>query len=464
MNTEAQAPYSLGLRLSWLFAAQTLVGFGLISVVIYAVAAWNLSGKADTELARKSELVKHVVAEAAGSGDVQIMRHKLNDFLIGHDDLRVTLLDRSGNVAYESAGSVGAEVMQRTAKFELPAEAAGAGLAQARIAMDRSDDGRLLAGLGVLLSITTVFGALVASLSGFWLVRRSLRPLHGLADQTRALRIGQLGQRLALNPAVEEVQPWVDQFNDLLGRLDYAYRQLEAFSADVAHELRTPLANLLGHTEVALLRQRTVEELRDTLSSNLEEGRRLTSIVNDMLFLAHADRGARATGSASASLRAEAVQVLEFHEGALAEHDLGVRIDGNAWASFDAGLIRRAISNLVSNAVRYADPGSELVLALSQRDGFAWLELRNRGAAISPAALPHLFDRFYRAQPSREGSRVNHGLGLAIVAAIARMHGGTTKADSAEAVTTIGFSLAIAPDGVDSEVATESPMETFTTT
>lgn len=443
MNTGARTRYSLGQRLSWLFAAQTLVGFGLVSVIIYAVAAWTLSAKADVELSRKRELIMHLVAEAAGNLDLPGIRHKLDDFLVGHNDLKVILLDRSGAVVYESAGELASDAIRRTDKFALPPGVPSTGPAEARIAMDRSADERLLASLAVLLCIVTLLGALIVSVTGFWLVHRSLLPLRGLAEQTKALRPGRLGERLTMDTEIDEVQPWVDQFNGLLGRLDYAYRQLEAFSADVAHELRTPLANLLGETELALLRPRSPDELRETLASNLEEVRRMTTIVNDMLFLAQADHGARVASALPASLAEEVAQVLEFYEGTLEERALTARVEGDVRIAFDAGLVKRAVSNLLGNAARYADPGSEIRVELRLRDGAGWILVHNRGTTISPAALPQLFQRFYRAQTAREGSREHHGLGLAIVAAIARMHGGTTCAQSANAVTTIGFSIAM---------------------
>lgn len=443
MSQGDRPPYSLGLRLSWLFAAQTLIGFGVLSAAIYLVAALHLAAKADAELARKADLVMHLVEEAAGSGDMEAMRHKLNEFFVVHDDLQVTLMGPDGSMAFQSSGRIGTNAMQQTTTFELRGGAATRELASGTIVMDRSADARLLAGLAALLVVATLLGALAVSLSGFWVVRRSLAPLRGLADQTRALRIDRLdGERLTLSQPVEELQPWIEQFNALMGRLDYAYKQLEAFNADVAHELRTPLATLIGQTEVILSRTRTAGELQETLGSNLEEVRRLSLIVNDMLFLARADRGAVALAAPLADLSPQVGQVLEFYEGALAEAGVTARIEGEAGASFEPGLVRRAISNLLGNAIQYADPGSEIVVALRQADGQAWVVVRNAGAGLAVTAIPRIFDRFFRVQPSRQGSNENHGLGLAIVSAIARMHGGATCAASDGGVTSIGFSIA----------------------
>lgn len=441
MKRPAKSSYSVGWRLSWLFAAQTFLGLGALSTAIYLVGIWNLGKRADAELARKTQLVKHLVAEASSNDDLPTMRHKLNEFFVGHEELEVSLFDPAGRIVYESPRRLARQVPRRQVTFALPQAPGLQAVASAGIALDRSGDARLLAGLATLLSVATVLGTIIVSLSGFWIVRRSLAPLRGLAEQTRALRVDGLGQRLGLDPPVEELQPWIEQFNALLGRVDYAYRQLEAFNADVAHELRTPLANLIGQTEILLSRDRPMHEMREVLGSNLEEIRRLSWIVNDMLFLARADRGARASGTHSGELVPEVRQVLEFHEADLAERGLAARIAGEAKACFEPGLLRRAVSNLISNAVRFAEPGTTILVTLDQVGRQVWLQVRNQGPDLPEEALPQLFDRFFRIQSSREGSSDSHGLGLAIVAAIVRMHGGSTTARSEAGVTTIGFSL-----------------------
>ncbi len=440
MTTIEPAPYSLGLRMSWLFAVQTLLGLGIVSACIYAVMAFDLARKADMELARKTELVRHLVSEAARSGDVPTLRHKLDEFFQVHEDLRVTLLNAAGQAVYASPGAPQPAPMQREAVFDLP-KIPLTNLISGRITMNRSYDGQLLVELAAALVVATLLGALVVSAAGFWMVRRSLAPLRGLAQQTSSLRAIQLGQQLRLERPVKELQPWIDQFNLLLGRLDYAYRQLESFSADVAHELRTPLTTLIGQTEVELARERGAGELRDTLAANLEELRRLSSIVNDMLFLSRADHGAKAAAGTLGSLASEAQQVLEFHEGTLAEKALVARVIGDASVPMDRGLVRRGISNLLSNAIRHAEPGSELKVIVRQSANEASIFVENVGDEVAPDALPRLFDRFFRVQGSREGGGENNGLGLAIVAAIARMHGGHPHAASGNGITSVGFTL-----------------------
>ena len=441
MNVASGRAYSLGLRLSWMFAFSALTGFGVMSMFIYGVAAWSLERRAEVEMKRKKDLVLHLVAEGAENRDQNTMRHKLDEFFERHGDMKLTLNDDQARQMYESPGPPLRASAQRELSFDLPTAAASAGLVKGRVVMDGAGDQALLTGLATALFGATALGALVVSMSGFWLVRRSMRPLRGLAEQTRALGATQLGLRLALDPPVREVQPWVDQFNALMDRLEYAYGQLENFNADVAHELRTPLTSLIGQTELLLTRERSVQEFQDTVASNLEEMRRLATIVNDMLFLARADRGARASAKPPSSLRDAVAQVLDFHEGAMADCSLTSRIEGDAQAAYETGLVRRAVSNLIGNATRYARPGSEVVVQLFTREDQAWIVVTNEGEATAQATLPRVFDRFYRVESSRPNGNDHHGLGLAIVSAVARMHGGFTLASSDLGLTRIGFSM-----------------------
>jgi two-component system heavy metal sensor histidine kinase CusS len=227
-----------------------------------------------------------------------------------------------------------------------------------------------------------------------------------------------------------------------MDRLQRAYVQLEGFNADVAHELRTPLANVMGQTEVALSRERSSEALRETLVSNLEELQRLAALVNDMLFLSQSDRGAVARRGPAVSLAALVQQVVEFHEAPLAEAELGVQVDGDVQAAVDEPLFKRAVSNLLGNAIRFAEPRSRIVIRIApDATEQVLVTVQNVGPSIAPQHLTRLFDRFFRVEPARPDSQSHHGLGLAIVAAIARMHAGKTLVESDAQGTRVGFTL-----------------------
>ncbi|MBS0339488.1 MAG: heavy metal sensor histidine kinase, partial [Proteobacteria bacterium] len=252
-------------------------------------------------------------------------------------------------------------------------------------------------------------------------------------------------RRIDPAPYSSEIAPWIVQFNAVLDRAEQAYAQLESFNADVAHELQTPLTNLIGTVEVELARPRAPEELEEALLSALEEARRMSEIVADMLFLTRADRGAVARRSAPLSLAQQAWTVVEFHEAMLESTGQQVQVSGDAQLPIDAGLVRRAMSNLLGNACRYAVPGSPISIVIERQADAAWVRVLNRGEPIAPDVLPHLFERFFRAERSRTDSSHHHGLGLAIVSAIARMHGGQTRASSQAGVTEVAFSLAVPP-------------------
>jgi two-component system heavy metal sensor histidine kinase CusS len=302
----------------------------------------------------------------------------------------------------------------------------------------------VLAGLGITLIVATLAGAAFVGFATTWRVRRGLQPLRALERQTEAIAPDRLGERLHLREPVAELQPWIDQFNGLMDRLQRAYLQLEGFNADVAHELRTPLANVMGQTEVALSRERSPEALRETLISNLEEMQRLAALVNDMLFLSQSDRGAVARRGQAVSLAALATQVVEFHEAPLEEAGLTVQIEGGVSAAVDEALFKRAVSNLLGNAIRFAERGSRIVIRIASDGGQeVRVEVQNAGPAIAPQHLARIFDRFFRVDTARLDSQSHHGLGLAIVAAIARMHAGRPLAESDGAGTRVGFTMAV---------------------
>jgi two-component system heavy metal sensor histidine kinase CusS len=282
----------------------------------------------------------------------------------------------------------------------------------------------------------------LVSLGGFVLVRRGLLPVRDLVAQTRQLAADTLRRQLDGSGQPEELRPLVEQFNALLQRLSGAYEQLEAFNADVAHELCTPLTTLISSTELSLRKDRSADELRDVLGSNLEDLRRLSGIVHDMLFLSQADRGAQARREPVPSLAKLAASVVEYHEAALEDAGVTIEIVGDASADVDPGLLRRALSNLIGNATRYANRGSLVrVEVLTHVEGEVQLLVSNQGQAIPSADLPRLFDRFFRGDSARSDGAAHHGLGLAIVSAIARMHRGRTLAASDGGKTVIGLSL-----------------------
>lgn len=298
----------------------------------------------------------------------------------------------------------------------------------------------------ISLVVLSVTAAAAMYALGHFVARLGLQPLQQLSDQAEQLNVSNLAQRLTITPLPQELVGVTSTFNGALDRLQRAYLQLEAFNADVAHELRTPLANLIGLTQVALSKPRSAADLTEMMQSNLEELERLRSIVNDMLFLARADQGESTASLQDVCVADEVGKSVEFLEFALEEADKTVSVEGDlsAHAPLDARLFRRAMVNLLDNAIRYSSAQAPLLVKIRREQQQMVVEVSNPGDTIDAADLPRLFDRFYRADPSRHGGeqQKGHGLGLAIVKAIASMHRGQVFARSADGVTTIGFSAA----------------------
>jgi len=434
---------SLGRWLSWWLGVQTLTGLALVCIAVYVATSLNFAARQDEELRHKQEVIRHLVGEIAVQADLASLRHKLDDFFVGHTDTGLRLTEAADTLVYMAQPAVGESGPQRRSVFDIPSPWSPTVL-RAEVTLDTGSDAELLRRLAWTLLASALAGAVFVSAGGAWLVRDDVAPVQDLVRQAAARSPENVGQPLDGSAQAEELQPLVAQFNALLARLENAYQQLEGFNADVAHELRTPLATLIGETELALCRPRSVLELQEVLGSNLEDLHRLEGLINDMLFLSQADRGERARRQAVASLAGLAAEVVEFHDATLQEAGVVVRIHGDASGDYDAALLRRALSNLLANATRFAERGSVIDVGIMlEPSGVVRLSVSNVGLPIPAEHMPRMFDRFYRADQAREHGDTHHGLGLSIVAAIARMHGGITFVETAAGRTSVGFSLSV---------------------
>jgi two-component system, OmpR family, heavy metal sensor histidine kinase CusS len=449
--------HSLSRRLSRKLALLTMCVLGVLSASVYLSVKMLVVQRNAEAVERHCTLLSTLLQTEARLGGEPAVLARLQGDAVMRTGAHLQLWRADGTPFFSdpSRPDLLASRHVQYREFELPLPAISDEPLRARYSVDFSADARMGERWALILILTTLGAGGIVAIGSGWHVRRALRPLRELAAQTQQISPQQLHQRLELADPAEELQPLMLQFNGLMDRLERAYLQLEGFNADVAHELRTPLATLIGHAELALSRERTSDELRDTLEGSLEELQRLTGLVNDMLFLASADRGATARRGEPVSLADVVRQVAEFHEAALEDNALAVRVEGDARVPVDEPLLKRALSNLMGNATRYAAPGSTVAVRI---DATAPRQIRvlveNAGPTIEPEHLPRLFDRFFRADSSRQcpqgtGDTLpvvrNHGLGLAIVSAIARMHGGTPAAESTGGLTRIGFTLSTGP-------------------
>jgi two-component system, OmpR family, heavy metal sensor histidine kinase CusS len=443
--TTSVCSHSIGRRLSGKLALVTMLVFGALFFATWMAVNVLVLEKNAEDLRSRTALIQDIIELEAKSGGEAAVLDRLHAYAPMRGNTRLEIHYADGRPCYIDPTDDGRVMSEHTRSQDFTVQMPDGTRLDGRFTMDFASDARMGNKWAVLLvALTLAAGAFVAGATS-WHVRRQLRPLHDLAAQTRAISPRRLDQRLSLVDPGEELLPWIEQFNALMQRLELAYSQLEGFNADVAHELRTPLATLIGETEVALSRERSADSLRETLASNLEEMQRLSAMVNDMLFLSNADRGAQARRGVPVSLATLARQVAEFHEGTLDEAGLRLDVVGDATVAVDEPLVKRALSNLLGNATRFASPGSTVQVRIAaEAPSDVQVVVQNQGRGIAPQLLPRLFDRFFRADESRccDGAEQHHGLGLAIVAAIARMHAGRTLARSEGGVTEVGFTVA----------------------
>ncbi|CAI8967728.1 Sensor protein [Pseudomonas sp. IT-P100] len=284
-----------------------------------------------------------------------------------------------------------------------------------------------------LIWLTVGLSALATALLGAWAARSGLRPLRRMSAVARGVSAQSLNARLPEDDMPPELAEMAHHFNAMLGRLDDSFQRLSAFSADIAHELRTPLSNLLTHTQVTLTRPRPIEDYREALHSNLEEVQWMAQLVNDMLYLAKADHGLLMPKREQLELAEEADVLLEFFAPLAEDAQVTLSREGTARLVGDRSMLRRALSNLLDNALRFTPAKGEVRVRIVERPEGLSLTVENSGDGIDGVLLPRLFDRFYRADPARqEGSSEHAGLGLAITQSIVRAHGGQIRCESAD--------------------------------
>ncbi|MDR6406954.1 heavy metal sensor histidine kinase [Paraburkholderia terricola] len=450
---------SIARRLALMFALVALSVFTLVGTGLFLVLRTQLEHHLRESLDDRAQVARLMVYHAVTPEKWRMTREKLTN-MMPHD--RSTMYAVSSADPYFHYGTPVAGTVVKSwpegyarvspagggddmliATLAIPANAARPPV-QLQVAASCSPNDRTMRAFGAALAALSALGSLAVLLLSYSVTRLGLAPLRRLTRDASAVSPNNRSQRLNTASLPLELSDLANSFNGALERLDGAYGRLESFNADVAHELRTPVTILIGQTEVALTRNRSVEDLRHTLQSNLEEYERMRAIINDMLFLARADQGERATGLVEVSLAAEVAHTLEFLEIPLEEARVHAQLHGDAMARVNRSLFGRACANLLMNAIQHCAPGDAISVTIAREEDHVRVAVANPGEPIAPAVLEHLFDRFYRAEVSRTNSRENHGLGLAIVKAIAEMHRGTVSAHSAEGVNTFAFSVAAA--------------------
>ena len=454
---------SLTFRLTLFIAlASTLVFLGLGFLVGRSVEHHFEEQDIET-LSGKMLLVKHALEKVRSTADLNAFRQQMTDSLVGHHGLSIEVLNGDGTVLF-STPRVDIPVRQMLANLNSPASArplkwvadngtpyrgigatgrtsmSETGTALIAIATNISHHEHYMESFRTTLWSFMALAAFVMGISGWYAVRRGLLPLRSIRDEVASITARRLDARLPVDRVPAELGELAGTLNDMLGRLEASFRRLSDFSSDLAHELRTPVSNLLTETQVTLGKARTPEQYQDVLASNAEELERLSSMISDMLFLAKSDNALMIPHLEPVNLQALVHSLFDYY-GVLAE-DAGVqmRCDGEGVVRGDLLMLRRAISNLLSNAIRHTPAGGEiLVRIVNDSSGEHRIDVENTGDPIPEEHLPRLFDRFYRVDASRQRSSEGAGLGLAITQSIMHAHGGSASARSITGRTT--FSL-----------------------
>jgi len=297
-----------------------------------------------------------------------------------------------------------------------------------QVAQDRSADERFRRQFSVLLALVVGLGLIASTLVAITVTRRALRPLAEMKRSLERVRPDHLSERVEPAQWPRELQPMVTAFDGMLDRLEDSFTRLSQFSADLAHELRTPIGNMLGEAQVALTRERSSEEYRSVIESTAAECERLSGIIDNLLFLARAESAEQQIKRSLFDGRAALEKIVSFYQTAAEDRHVDVACEGEGQILGDQALFNRALSNLIDNALRFTSDGGNIRISIAARDSHTEVLVRDTGSGIASEHLPRVFDRFYRGDASR--SSAGTGLGLALVKSIVDLHGGSARVQS----------------------------------
>jgi len=448
---------SVTFRLTLFFSAVSTAVLLSVGYLVGALVEGHFIEQDLNEFDGKAELVRHVLAKVRSQGDLDQVPQLLDDALVGHPGLSITIIGPEGRILFASSDRVFPDAPlegrsnRRLSGRRDPVvwESGGHAFREivttlptgitgmpptftVLIAVNIDHQRVFMEAFRKILWLSIASGILLTGVLGWIAARRGLEPVRRIATLAGSISASRLGDRLSLEAVPAELSDLASAFNAMLARLEDSFRRLSDFSSDLAHELRTPVGNLVTETEVALSRARSADEYREVLYSNLEEYNRLSRMIGDMLFLAKADNGLIVPQREKVNLDAETRELFAFYDALAEEKGVGLVLEGAGAILGDRLMIRRALSNLLSNALRYTLRGNSVKVSIDRLDsGETRLAIENPVEDIPPEHLPRLFDRFYRVDASRQKTSDGTGLGLPITKSIVEAHQGTIMASSA---------------------------------
>ena len=449
---------SLTAALSGAFAGITLLTFFFVGRYLYDNLLIQLLGDQTVELVLKAQHLRSLAADEESVAALRAHASLITNQIAGNDTYVVqfrsgdnqTLLDFNPSglstvalPAIPDGRQVQASDLQQW-RTESGTEMRGvSALTRLRngdvvtlvLGQSLDDVMRLLRNYRLTVVRTEGLGALAAIALSYALVRRALRPLRRITYEAGRITVDGLGTRLDENGTSPELRDLSVSLNGMLARLQTGFELLSHYTENLAHDLRTPVNNLRGQTEVALSRPRSADDYQALLASNLEEYERLTRMIENVLFLARAGNAQIALRRTELELSEQLRQVAAYFEDLAEEGGVSLKVEARGTIEADPVLFRRALSNLISNALRYTPSGGIIELSAARGTGSTVVSVSNPGPRIPAEKLDKVFERFYRGDEARSNSADSTGLGLAIVRSIMDLHQGEAVAESSEGLT-----------------------------
>lgn len=455
---------SLTARLALLFASMACAFLVFVAIFIDRSVSAHFDELDLHDLSAKRVQVETLWSHIHSKDDLKGLPLRIDDAFVGHDTvaLLITLpqtswqytlnADKFGDIHTQLHNSLDPFFKWDTAEgahyigqsILLKAGVPGASEVNLLIGLDISHHVHFLEQLRLYLGLGIGMATLLAGLLGWFAAYKGLAPIRKVASTARQLSAKRLAERLSTDDAPAEMQELIEAFNGMLERLEASFRRLNEFSDDIAHELRSPVSNLMTETQVALSRIRSADEYREVLHSNLEEFDRLARMIADMLFLAKTDNGELPTPLKTVHLDREVIALLEFYEALADEKQLRLTLEGEGWVRGEPLMLRRALSNLLSNAIRHTPSGEHIAINIHQQKNGVILTISNPGEPIPADQISRIFDRFYRVDPSRSRHGDGSGLGLSITRSIVEAHGGEISVESNPVLTTFMIRIPLA--------------------
>ncbi len=445
-------PRSLSLRLALMFALVGTALLGAIGLYLYQSLDREIAWRDDQALLGRLERMRALLDDSDSIGALR-ERPQLYANMLGNRDSLLWVLNASGKPLIEiNPAQLAIPQLSLDQQPQLDDLNGEARLAWVHI--ERPDGGlTLIAGkllaereqmLGVYrlkLWLALATGALLAFVLGWLVSERGLRPVRHLTRRALAIDVQHLHLRIEDGTELSELRALGEALNQMLARLEAGFAQLSRFSEDLAHEMRTPLSNLMGQTQQALRRVRSLDDYQSLLASNQEEYERLARMINNMLFLARTEQADAAVNLQDIDLGEAVAQLADYFEGIAEERDMQLVNEASGNVSADPDLLRRALANLIANALRYGEAGTTVRVAREWTRDRVMISVTNNGQAIAAECLPRLFDRFFRCDPSRAQPGDSGGLGLAIVRSVMQLHGGEVQVTSDQSATRFTLSF-----------------------